>query len=207
MVRVSKVENVRARMILESHHFFTPTFNNRAASFLGLAENEAGNEGKKNWGVGPFIALQPGSDEVIDAIGAGLMVGFRRPNAETQSFNIGVGVLYDINSQVLGDGIEENKPLPGIETEVRYKERSQDGLLIMSSFSFYFFEDALFNIILLPYLRIFILRKTYTFLMWRYYFTTIASRSQIASAPATSSRCVEHMNFVMPGLDGKHISA
>lgn len=135
IVRVTDRENVRARIILESHYFFTPSRGALGDSLLGLT-NEPGDKGRKEWGIGPFIALQPGTDDVIDAIGAGLMVGFRRPNSETQSFNIGVGVLYDLNTRLLGEGLRANEPLPEGETTVRYIEEEQAGLLVLSSYSF-----------------------------------------------------------------------
>lgn len=133
IVRVNRTENVRARFVLESHFLFTPTNIGGVKRFFGF-ENTAT---EKNWGVGPFIALQPGGAEaIIDAIGAGVMVGLRRSGTGTDSFNIGVGVLYDLNVQTLGDGILENMPLPGLEEEVRFKRQEQSGLLIMSSYSF-----------------------------------------------------------------------
>jgi hypothetical protein len=64
------------------------------------------------------------------------MFGLRRPGDGSGSFNLGVGVLYDMNVRTLGDGIVENQPLPAGETEIRYKERSQSGLMILSSYSF-----------------------------------------------------------------------
>lgn len=89
-----------------------------------------------NWGFGPFIALQPGSDAIIDAVGAGLMVGFRRAGDRNQSFNFGIGMLYDVDVRVLGPGITANQPLPPGETSVRYQQREQAALLLLSSFSF-----------------------------------------------------------------------
>lgn len=147
LVRVSKSDNVRARIVLESHYLFTPqglpfSFNR----FLGLEPNEpatyrAGtNEiikpARNSWGFGPFVALQPGTDSVIDAIGGGILLGLKRPGAGSASFNIGLGLIWDIDARVLGDGIEENKPLPGNETEVRIKTRDQKGILLMTSYSF-----------------------------------------------------------------------
>ncbi len=64
------------------------------------------------------------------------MLGLRRPGEETASFNIGIGVLYDLNVRVLGEGVVANQPLPPGETEIRYLEEEQSGLLIMTSYSF-----------------------------------------------------------------------
>ncbi len=152
LVRVDHMDNVRARLILESHYLFTPTDVLGITNIFGLSnateiKNTAGKtayvpKDRKEWGIGPFVALQPGTDNVIDAIGAGLMLGFRRSavagstNNAGDSFNIGIGILYDIDSRVLGDGIFANKPLPGNEKDIRYMTREQSGLLIMTSYSF-----------------------------------------------------------------------
>lgn len=127
LVRVTDKDNVRARIMLESHYFFKPSF-----KFLKTDE--------ENWGYGPFIALQPGTDEIIESIGAGLMFGFRRNSSSeedaNQSFNIGFGVAFDPNTQTLGEGIVNGEPLPEGETAVRFLEQDQVGLLILTSFSF-----------------------------------------------------------------------
>lgn len=147
IVRVSRGDNVRARLILESHYFFTPE-GHLPARLFGIcnpppatatqAARDASScrSDQAMWGWGPFIAVQPGSDNIIDAIGAGLMVGLRRPGEGSQSFNIGVGILYDMDVQLLGDGIFENEPLPDGETEIRFRREAQSGLMVMSSYSF-----------------------------------------------------------------------
>lgn len=137
LVRVSRSDDVRARLILESHYFFTPP--GVGLPLLGLMNptREERDKGRQPmWGFGPFVAVQPGSDNVIDAIGAGLMLGLRRGTQGTDSFNLGIGLLYDMDVQTLGDGIFENQPLPVGETEIRFRRRSQSGLMILSSFSF-----------------------------------------------------------------------
>jgi hypothetical protein len=132
IVRVDRTDDVRARLILESHYLFTPNDIFGVRNIFGVENTNQ----RKNWGVGPFVALQPGSDNIIDAIGAGFMLAMRRPGDGTDSFNIGIGVLYDIDANTLGDGIVANKPLPGSETTVRLKRQEQSGLLLMSSYSF-----------------------------------------------------------------------
>lgn len=137
IVRVTRSDNVRARMFLETHYFFTPTREDgvERLPIFGLENTQT----EKTWGWGPFIALQPGSDSIIDAIGAGFMIGLRRAgegNEGKDSFNIGLGVLYDLDTKILGDGIVENQPLPTGETEIRFKRRDQSGLLVLSSYSF-----------------------------------------------------------------------
>lgn len=122
IVRVDDEDNGRARIMLESHYFFTPDWR-----MPGLKDAE--------WGVGPFVSLQPGTDNIIEAIGMGLMFGFRRGSG-SESFNLGFGMVVDPNTRILGDGVFADRPLPNGETEVRYKEEMQRGFLILSSFSF-----------------------------------------------------------------------
>ena len=127
LVRVDDQNNNRARVMLESHYFFTP----------GVGGNNRDDPTVKpaRWGIGPFVAIQPGSDEVIEAIGMGVMIGLRRGDSG-QSFNLGFGYVVDPNTRVLGDGLTADAPLPPGETDIRYKETAQSGILILSSFSF-----------------------------------------------------------------------
>lgn len=145
VVRVNRTENIRARVVLELHHFWTPRLSKAqyAADNAYCADFKQGSREYENcmsaladFGVGPFVAFQPGSDKVIDAIGAGMMVGFRRGDDRKSSFNLGIGVFYDVDAQILGKGFVENQPPPGNETEVRFRRQSQSGLLFLSSYSF-----------------------------------------------------------------------
>lgn len=141
IVRVADKNNNPARVMLETHYFLTPCgrflFRQNACEWRYDATGQTWKEAvMPDWGVGPFIALQPGGDEdVIDAIGMGLMVGFRRGDT-SHSFNFGVGYVIDPNTKVLGSGIKEDMALPGGETEIRLTETSQSGLLFLASFSF-----------------------------------------------------------------------
>jgi hypothetical protein len=132
LVRVKDEENARARIMLESHYFFFPGSENPTpeewdGSFFGVK--------RKDWGVGPFVAIQPGEGEIVQAAALGLMVGFRQPEGG-RSWNVGVGIVYDPNTKTLGDGLAPNRPLPAGETQIRYKERAQKGVVILTSFSF-----------------------------------------------------------------------
>lgn len=122
IVRVTDEDDARARVMLESHYFFTPD-----RAFLVPSGN---------WGVGPFVAVQPGTDEIIEAAALGVMVGFKRPDTTGQSFNIGLGVSVDPNTRVLGSGLRADEPLPSGETAIRYREESQYGWVILTSFTF-----------------------------------------------------------------------
>lgn len=89
VVRTDDQDNGRARIMLESHYFFTPcTWN-----FLGLKNPCETKDGYRvadpklaRWGLGPFIAIQPGSENIIDAIGMGIMVGARREQSGRQLY-------------------------------------------------------------------------------------------------------------------------
>jgi hypothetical protein len=127
VVRVSEERNAQARVVLESHYFFEP----EGTFFLGKVP-------AKSWGHGPFLAVQPGDNEIVSAIGFGWMFGFKRANASrnAESWNFGFGVMVDPNARVLGDGLEVDKPLPAGEMDVRYKTEAESSLLIIFSFSF-----------------------------------------------------------------------
>ncbi len=123
IVRASKVNNDVPRIMLESHYIF---------------EGDKDIKGKP-WGWGPFVAIQPGTDETIDAIGLGFMVAFKRSSKDdedTSSWNLGIAAVVDPSVRILGDGINENQALPAGETQIRFKETSQWGVLVMTTFSF-----------------------------------------------------------------------
>ncbi len=56
--------------------------------------------------------------------------------AGKSSFNIGIGLIVDPRSKVLGDGFVENEAPPGSETTVRFRTTDQWGAVLMFSFSF-----------------------------------------------------------------------
>lgn len=113
--------------MLESHYFFKPKTDD--FSFFGFVDGI-------DWGHGPFVALQPGTDEIIEAIGIGWMIGLRRDKDSSSSWNIGIGYVVDPSVNTLGDGMIENELLPEGESQIRYKERSQDGIFLIASFNF-----------------------------------------------------------------------
>lgn len=131
IVRVTKEKNDIPRLMLESHYFFP----------LGRE-----TKGQRMYGHGPFVAIQSGSSEIIEAIGMGWMLGFRRSFDQEQSFNVGFGPIVDPAVKTLGDGIVPNQPIcpiaasestpPPCTPDLRFKETSQWGLLVMVSFGF-----------------------------------------------------------------------
>jgi len=130
IVRVSKEKNVDTKIMLETHYFFKPEW-----EWLEKLKEKI-DLPKENFGIGPFIAIEPDSSggQVIGAYSLGIMTGFKRDTGNA-SWNIGVGYGVNTGVKVLGDGIEEGKPLPEGEKGVRYKEINQPGWMIITSFS------------------------------------------------------------------------
>jgi len=93
IIRVTKSDNAKARLVLEGHTFVKK---------IGKVY------------VGPFVALQPGTDEIIEAIGAGVIFGLPSIGGDEDSkkrpspFNLAIGVMVDPNVQILGDGLRPN---------------------------------------------------------------------------------------------------
>ena len=130
VVRVNKTTNHQARVLLETHYFWrlqdekVPILVNGKPQDIDVADI----------GIGPFVAIQSSGDEILEAIGMGLMVGFRRD--ARSSFNLGGGILLDPAVKTLGDDIRPDKPLPPGESVIRFKEEPRWGLLVLASFSF-----------------------------------------------------------------------
>lgn len=128
-VRVTKTSNGLARIMLEAHYFFPPK----------SGKASAGGEG--NWGWGPFVAVQPGSNEIINALGMGILVGWRHDKESNQSFNLGLGYSVDPSTKVLGDEFVEDQLAPkgpdGKPLAVRFKTREQKGWLLLASFGWH----------------------------------------------------------------------
>lgn len=87
---------------------------------------------EQRWSWGPFLALAPGS-RVVDAVGFGVMLGYRPHHADRYSFNLGVGGVLDLDARVLGDGLVANEPLPPRESSARTKQTTAAGLLVLFS--------------------------------------------------------------------------
>ena len=87
---------------------------------------------EQRWSWGPFLTVAPGS-QIIDAVGCGLMMGYRPHQSDRYSFNFGIGGTLDFDARVLGDGIVANEPLPPRETSARTKHTTAAGLLVLFS--------------------------------------------------------------------------
>ena len=146
IVRSKQESSARPRVFLEIHKLY-PIGKARSARKKAIKKNNF-TEGSKETeellanlypqtlGLGPFIAVQSSADEVIDAIGFGLMLGWRSSERTGSHFNIGIGFLLDGKAKVLGDGIELDKELPEGETDVRFKEEERWNFMLVFSFSY-----------------------------------------------------------------------
>jgi hypothetical protein len=94
------------------------------------------HEGDPTWGYGPYVGVLSSTEDVIDAFSLGGMVGKRKSVSDTASFNVGLGVVINPKTQVLGDGIEADQDLPTGETTVRFKTKSVWGIQLMTTFQF-----------------------------------------------------------------------
>lgn len=134
IVRVNKKDNVRNRVMLESHYFF-------------CKKNCEDGDELATLGWGPFMAIQPGDEEIVDAMGMGFMIGLRRASSRSgQSFNIGIGAVVDPSVKILGDEFAENQPAPvdgtGAPLSIRFQERDQWGWMVLFSFTWGEGDDA-----------------------------------------------------------------
>lgn len=122
-VRVDDPARTSASVLLESHYFFN-------------------NDCHPLWAHGPFVGIKPGGEnnQIIESIGLGWMVGFRHTKTSNGSWNIGVAGTITPNARILGDGVSRNQPLPAGETEVRFKNATLGGVMVLVSFSWNSFE-------------------------------------------------------------------
>jgi hypothetical protein len=136
-IAVKKERNDFARVLFEAHYFFTPPDTKILGTYYNCAI-QCDASRPRDFGFGPFVAVQPSQNEIIDAIAFGLMVGFKQPAVGTSgsSWNFGVGAIIDPSVKTLAPGFRGGQPLPAGETQIRFTERSEWGLILMSSFSF-----------------------------------------------------------------------
>jgi hypothetical protein len=125
IVRVQEDSNVRARFMGEIH--FALSCENGAL----IVEGKKRCDPTERSG-GLFLAVQPGSDNIIEGVGLGWML--RLPDKLfDRALNIGLGVFVEENVQILGDGVVANQPLPAGETEIRFRNSDQTAVLFMVS--------------------------------------------------------------------------
>jgi hypothetical protein len=144
-VRVSKVENVVPRMLLEAHYLFTTNpFVKTAKTKSGVTFNveKAQRERCENdasecptIAAGPFVGFQQNGDGTsFDSLALGIAMGFRP--TQRAGVAIGIGAMFDRSAKTLGEGITPGEPLPTGETVVRFKETSQVNPILSVSFTF-----------------------------------------------------------------------
>jgi hypothetical protein len=129
IVRVNTRANTTAGLMLETHYFIWPR---------PPADDVQDN---RKWGTGPFVAAQPGTSQIISAVGAGWMVGFRRPKGSRPSgFGLGVGYEAIPSAQVLGSEFVDGKPAPlgpnGVPLPIRFETQDKGSLMVVLSVSF-----------------------------------------------------------------------
>jgi hypothetical protein len=132
-VRVDTRQNTSAGLVLELHHFFTPK--------IPQPTTQTPNPGPQKWGLGPFIAVKGGTSNLIDAVGGGIMIGFRSSDpASHQSFNLGIGYAAILSAQSLGAEFVEDQKAPvdssGKPLAIRYVTHDAGSLMMMASFTF-----------------------------------------------------------------------
>lgn len=132
IVRVNTRANTSAGVLLETHYFIWPQPSNGA---------KAGATDDRWWGTGPFVAAQPGSSQIISAVGAGWMIGFRRPKGSSPGgFGLGAGYEAIPAAQVLGAEFVDGKPAPvgptGQPLPIRYETQDKGAVLVVLSVTF-----------------------------------------------------------------------
>ena len=120
VVRITKEVSNTPRIVLELHNFIWEF-----------------PIGKRQAGFGPFAAVNFGASDgdTLTSFGGGAMLGVKRAEG-SGSFNIGAGIMLDQGVKVLGQGFEEDAPPPGMETEIRFKEKSQSAFVVFISTTF-----------------------------------------------------------------------
>lgn len=133
LVRVDNESRASPRIVATIHYFWpvcpkaTPCAPPAATS--GLVQPKP----LPRFGTGPFVGIQSSKDDLIDAFVAGWMIGWPTADGE-RSFNVGLGISLDSKVKTLGEGITANMPLPGGETEVRFKTEDRMGAMLLFSF-------------------------------------------------------------------------
>jgi hypothetical protein len=117
IVRVVKRENVNARILLETHYF------------IPIGEQ---------YGAGPFVSLQPGTEQIIEAIGVGFLFGLKRIG-DNASLNLGAGWEVDPAVTILANEFVPGQRAPtgsdGSPLPLRYTTLAQSGPIFLTSFS------------------------------------------------------------------------
>jgi len=91
-------------------------------------------------GMGPFVAVQPGTDQVISTVGAGWMIDWKVDATSRKGFGLGLGYAARPQAKTLGDEFVDGKPAPlgpnGQPLPIRFEIRDKGSLLAVLSFTF-----------------------------------------------------------------------
>jgi hypothetical protein len=115
-VYVLKEARAYARVMLESHYLY-PLKPGRI-------------------GLGPFMAIQPTTGNLIGTLACGIMIGIKKEGTENNSFNIGLGFIVANDFQELTAGLVEGEKAPEGVSVVKYKKKTVPGACLIFSFSF-----------------------------------------------------------------------
>jgi hypothetical protein len=128
IVHVDTRNNTSTGLALEIHHFFYSHKN---------------SSDHPTWGMGPFVGLQAGTSNIINAVGVGWMVGWKALPGNTDShaaFNLGVGYAGIPTVQSLGDEFKDGQKAPvdkdGKPLPIRYFTHDSGAFMFMASFTF-----------------------------------------------------------------------
>lgn len=116
VVRVDKDQNITLNTMFEVHHFLWS--NSKVAT-----------------GIFAAVGTDTGST-TLTSYAFGGIIGFPKDNSNVSPFDIVIGIALTPNTQVLGDGVFANKPLPAGETAVRFKDTTAVGALFAVGLNF-----------------------------------------------------------------------
>jgi hypothetical protein len=120
--RVTDSQQYRRELWLETHYLL---------DYFCVGERPVGH--------GPFVAANlVGDGGILSSFALGYLLAFKQDNDRNSnsSLNFGIG-LQSSSLNVIGDGLEENKPLPPGVTEPRLKKVDDFGVVLMISFTFF----------------------------------------------------------------------
>lgn len=92
-------------------------------------------------GTGPFVAVQPGTDQVISAVGAGWMIDWKVDQTSRKGFGLGFGYAARPSAKTLGNEFVGGQPAPkdpttGQPLPIRFETRDKGSVLAVLSFTF-----------------------------------------------------------------------
>ena len=121
IVRVNTRSNTNAGFMLEMHYLMHQWKDNKV-------------------GTGPFVAVQPGTDQIISTVGAGWMIDWKVEPNSRKGFGLGLGYAARPSAKTLGDEFVDGKPAPlgpnGQPLPIRFETRDKGSILAVLSFTF-----------------------------------------------------------------------